>query len=175
MEPFKVTVTGSFSAEDIMKSTLLDAGLRQLVSFALRVRVRSIRDLMDGAVFYGRKWKRGSAKAPLVECTEIISIDIDDKDRAIITGRAKVRTTTDAPVIDQSFKLRTKVATPRNGRAIKLSEPEIAIVLECPPKVEQRLVCVRLLRISECVHVCDSRTNFFLWVVVSMLLLRNLS
>jgi len=139
LEPFKATVTCSFSAEDIMQSTLLDRGLRQLVSFALRVRVRGVRDLMDGAVFYGRNWKRDSVKAPLVECTEIISVEIDDKDRAIITGRAKVRAAEDAPVIDQSFKLRTRVATPRNGRAIKLSQPEIAIVLECPLKVEQAI------------------------------------
>ena len=121
-----------------MKSTLLDAGLRQLVSFALRVRVRSLRDLADGAVFYGRKWKRDSSKAPQVQCTELISVEIDDKDRAIITGRAKVRASEDAPLIENSFKLRTKVATPRNGRAIKLSEPEIAIVLECPTDWEQK-------------------------------------
>lgn len=139
LEPFKVTATGSFSPDDIMKSTLLDFGLRQLVSFALRLRVRSIRDGMDGAVFYGRKWKRGNANAPLVECTKLISIEIDDKDRAIITGRAKVRAATDAPVIENSFKLRTRIATPRNGRAIKLSEPEIAIVLECPASWEKAI------------------------------------
>ncbi|CAB9512266.1 expressed unknown protein [Seminavis robusta] len=139
LEPMKATVIGSFSADDIMKSSLLDAGLRQLVSFALRVRVRSFRDLADGAVFYGRKWKRGSAIAPLVECTELTSVEFDDKDRIIVTGRAKVRASKNAPVIDNSFKLRTKVATPRNGRAIKLSEPEIAIVLECPKQWEQNL------------------------------------
>ena len=138
MEPLKATVTASFTADDIMKSSLLYAGLRQLVTFALRVRVRSLRDLADGAVFYGRKWKRDSTKAPQVECTELISIEIDDKDRAIITGRAKVQASEDAPIIENSFKLRTKVATPRNGRAIKLSEPEIAIVVECPPQWEQR-------------------------------------
>ena len=140
MEPLKATVTASFTADDIMKSTLLYAGLRQLVTFALRVRVRSLRDLADGAVFYGRKWKRDSRKAPQVECTELISVEIDDQDRAIITGRAKVQAKEDAPVIENSFKLRTKVATPRNGRAIKLSEPEIALVVECPPQWEKRYV-----------------------------------
>jgi hypothetical protein len=121
-----------------MKSSLLDAGLRQLVSFALRVRVRSFRDMADGAVFYGRQWKRGSEQAPLVQCTELTSVEIDKYDRIIITGRAKVRASKDAPVIDNSFKLRTKVATPRNGRAIKLSEPEIAIVVECPKEWEEK-------------------------------------
>jgi len=140
LEPFKVTVTGSFSADDIMNSSLLNQGLRILVSFALRVRVRSLRDFADGAVFYGRKWKRSSAKSPLVECTELVSVEIDDQDRAIITGRAKIRASYDAPVIEQSFKLRTKVATPRNGRAIKLSEPEIALVLECPKQWEKKYV-----------------------------------
>ena len=138
MEPLKATVTASFTADDIMKSTLLYAGLRQLVTFALRVRVRSLRDLADGAVFYGRKWKRDSRKAPQVECTELISVEIDDQDRAIITGRAKVQAKEDAPVIENSFKLRTKVATPRNGRAIKLSEPEIALVVECPTQWEEK-------------------------------------
>lgn len=138
LEPFTMKITGSFSAEDIMKSSLLDAGLRQLVSFALRRRVRSFRDLVDGAVFHGRKWKRGSAKAPLVECTELTSVEIDNKDRLVITGRAKVRANEDAPVIDNSFKLRTRVANPRNGRAIKLSDPEIAIVVECPLEWESK-------------------------------------
>jgi hypothetical protein len=138
LEPLKVTVNGSFSADDIMKSSLLDAGLRQLVSFALRVRVRSFRDMVDGAVFYGRQWKRGSEMAPLVQCTELTSVEIDKYDRIIITGRAKVRASKDAPIIDNSFKLRTKVATPRNGKAIKLSEPEIAIVLECPQQWEEK-------------------------------------
>lgn len=138
LEPFTVTVVGSFTAEDLMKSSLLDAGLRQLVSFALRRRVRSFRDVIDGAMFHGRKWKRGSAKAPLVECTELTSVEVDDQDRLIITGRAKVRASEDAPVIDNSFKLRTRVANPRNGRAIKLSDPEIAIVLECPPSWEKK-------------------------------------
>ena len=121
-----------------MKSSLLDAGLRQLVGFALRVRVRSLRDFADGAVFYGRKWKRSSAKSPLVECTELTNVEFDNQDRVIITGRAKVRASFDAPVIDNSFKLRTKVATPRNGRAIKLSEPEIAVVIECPNEWEKK-------------------------------------
>lgn len=136
LEPLKATVTASFTADDIMKSTLCYAGLKQLVTYALRVRVRSLRDLTDGAVFYGRKWKRDSTKAPQVECTKLLSIEIDDQDRAIITGRAKVQAKEDAPVIENDFKLRTKVATPRNGRAIKLSEPEIAIVLACPSQWE---------------------------------------
>ena len=138
MEPLKATVTASFTADDILKSTLLYAGLKQLVTYCLRVRVRSLRDLTDGAVFYGRKWKRDSTKAPKVDCTELTSIEIDDQDRAIITGRARVRASEDAPLVENTFKLRTKVAAPRGGRAIKLSEPEIAIVLECPSQWEER-------------------------------------
>jgi hypothetical protein len=138
LEPFTVRITGSFTAEDILNSSLLDMGLRRLVSFALRRQVRSLRDLVDGAVFHGRKWFRDSAQAPLVDCTELTKVEIDKKDRLIVTGRAKVRASEDAPVIDNSFKLRTKIGTLRNGRSIKLTEPEIAIVIECPRQLERK-------------------------------------
>lgn len=67
LEPFTMTVKGSFNRYDLMNSFLLDAGLRRLVARALRLRVRSIRDFFDGAVWYGRQWNMASAEAPIVE------------------------------------------------------------------------------------------------------------
>lgn len=119
-----------------MKSSLVDAGLRQLVSFVLRRRVRSFRDLIDGAVFYGREWKRDSDVAPKADCTELTSVEFDDQDRLVITGRANLRAGIDAPVVDNSFKLRARVAAKHGGHAIKLTEPEIAIIIECPKQIE---------------------------------------
>ena len=56
MEPFTMTLKGSFTTEDMLESALLDDGLRRLVARALRRRVRSLRDLLDGAIFSGRTW-----------------------------------------------------------------------------------------------------------------------
>ena len=67
LEPFTLTFKGSFDRNDFMNSFLLDSGLRRLVARALRLRVRSIRDLLDGAMFYGRQWNMASAEAPMVE------------------------------------------------------------------------------------------------------------
>ena len=55
-----MTLKGSFNREDVMGSFLLDAGLRLLVARALRVRLRSYRDFVDGAMFFGRRWKMSS-------------------------------------------------------------------------------------------------------------------
>lgn len=137
MEPFTATVKGSFSTDDIKASMLLDMGLRRLVARALRRRVRSFRDVMDGAVFYGRTWNLASKSAPLVEVPELTSVEFDDKNRMIITGRAQVRTSPDAPFIENSFKVRTKIGTRMDGQCIRLEQPELAFVLECPKSFEK--------------------------------------
>jgi len=133
-----VTVTASFNRKDILDSVLLDDGLRRLVARALRRRVRSIRDLLDGAVFYGRTWNMASKQAPIVEVPKLTNIEFDKRDRLIITGKAKVRTSPDQPVVENSFKLRTKLGTRENGQYIRLEEPELALMLECPKSIEKK-------------------------------------
>jgi EF-hand domain pair len=139
LEPFTGTIVGSFNREDIMNSALLDAGLRRLVMRALRRRVGFLRDFMEGAVFKGRTWKTfGEAgEGPRVEVPELTNIEFDENDKLIITGRARVRASPDSKVIKQKFKVRTSIATPQNGRFIRLEEPELALVIECPQSWEQ--------------------------------------
>lgn len=132
LEPFTVTVNGSFSREDVMGSFMLDSGLRLLVARALRLRVRSFRDFVDGALFFGRRWKMTSKSAPVVEVLGLSNIEFDSKDKMIITGRARVRTSPDAPVVTNTFKVRTKIGTRKDGQVIRLVEPELAFVFECP-------------------------------------------
>eukprot|EP00979_Chaetoceros_neogracilis_P006087 scaffold1212_cov228-Chaetoceros_neogracile.AAC.8 len=138
LEPFTTTFKGSFSKEDILESGLLDDGLRRLVARALRRRVRSLRDLLDGAVFYGRTWNTASKQAPVVEVQKLTNIEFDSQDRMIITGRAKIRTSPDQPSVENSFKLRTRLGTRENGRYIRLEDPELALVLECPKAWERK-------------------------------------
>ena len=121
-----------------MESFLLDDGLRRLVARALRRRVRSIRDLLDGAVFYGRTWNTASQEAPVVEVPKLTDIQFDNRDRLIITGRARVRTSPDQPFVENSFKLRTKLGTRENGQYIRLEEPELALGIECPKSFERK-------------------------------------
>ena len=132
-----MTITASFNRDDILESALLDDGLRRLVARALRRRVRSFRDLLDGAVFYGRTWNMASKQAPVVEVPKLTNIEFDKKDRLIITGRAKVRASPDQPFVENSFKLRTKLGTRENGQYIRLEEPELALMLECPKTIEK--------------------------------------
>jgi hypothetical protein len=119
-----------------MGSFFLDAGLRLLVARALRVRLRSYRDFIDGAYFFGRRWKMASKSAPVVEVLGLSNVEFDKRDKMIITGRARIRTGPDAPVVTNTFKLRTKIGTTNNGQNIRLVEPELAVVVECPQALE---------------------------------------
>ena len=136
LKPFTATVTASWNREDILNSVLIDIGLRRLVARALSRRVRGIRDLFDGAVFYGRTWKNLEQNAPQVEVEKLEDVQFDFRDRLIITGRARIKTSPDAPSIENGFKLRTKIGTRGNGRIIGLLNPEIAIFAECPKGFE---------------------------------------
>ena len=123
-----------------MDSFLLDVGLRRLVARALSRRVRGVRDLLDGAVFYGRTWKTFEQNTPEVEVAKLEDVQFDRRNRLIITGRAKI---TDAlgykhEPIEQGFKVRTKIGTRNDGRIIGLLEPEIAIFAELPKDVETK-------------------------------------
>eukprot|EP00804_Cyclotella_cryptica_P001157 CCRYP_016997-RA/>CCRYP_016997-RA protein AED:0.34 eAED:0.34 QI:116/1/1/1/1/1/3/165/718 len=138
LKPFTATVTASFNREDIMESFLIDAGLRRLVARALSRRVRGLRDIFDGAVFYGRTWKLFEQNAPLVEVPKLKDVQFDSRNRLIITGRARIKAAPDAPSIENGFKLRTKIGTRANGRIIGLLEPEIAVFAECPKAIERR-------------------------------------
>lgn len=140
LEPFTATIVGSFNRDDIKNSFLLDAGLRRLVAQALKRRVRSLRDFMDGAVFHGRSWKMSSESAPSVQVLELTDIEFDDRNKLILTGRVRVQPRQEVPVIENSFKLRTRIGTRRDGRFIRLVEPELALVLECPKSFEQKYV-----------------------------------
>jgi len=142
LEPFTATVTASFSREDVMESFFVDAALKRLVARALRVRVRSFRDLVDGALFFGRQWKMTCETAPVVEVLGFSNVEFDSRDKLIITGRARIRTSPDAPVVTNTFKLRTKIGTRKNGQVIKLVEPELAFVFECPSTLEKGLNAV---------------------------------
>jgi len=139
LKPFTATGTASFTKDDIMDSWLFDVGLRRLVARALSRRVRGIRDLLDGAVFYGRTWKVSAQRAPQVEVAKLEDVHFDKRNRLIITGRAKITEAlgyTHDP-IEQGFKVRTKIGTRNNGRIIGLLEPEIAIFAECPKDLER--------------------------------------
>lgn len=138
LEPFTATVTGSFNQDDIMTSHLLDAALRRLVAQALKRRVRSIRDFIDGAIFHGRSWKMSSKTAPSVQVLELTNVEFDDQNKLILTGRVRVQARQELPFIENSFKLRTKLGTRRDGRFIRLVEPELALVLECPKAFEEK-------------------------------------
>ncbi len=138
LEPFTATINGSFNKHDILNSGLLDDGLRRLVARALRRRVRDVRDLLDNAVFYGRTWNMASKKAPYVEVPKLTSVEFDKYDRMIITGRAKIRASPTQPLVEQSFKLRTKLGTRENGQFIRLKDPELAFVVECPKAFERQ-------------------------------------
>ncbi|KAL3908327.1 MAG: hypothetical protein SGILL_008525 [Bacillariaceae sp.] len=137
LEPFTATVTASFTREDVMGSFLLDVGLRRLVARALRVRLRSFRDVVDGALFFGRRWKLTSKTAPVVEVLGLSNVEFDSGNKMVITGRARIRTSPDAPVVTNTFKVRTKVGTRKNGHVIRLVEPELAFVFECPEPLDR--------------------------------------
>lgn len=133
-----MTITASLDKDDIMESVFLDTSLRRLVARALSRRVRGIRDLLDGAIFYGRTWKMFEQDTPSVEVAKLVDVHFDKRDRLIITGRAKI---TEAlgykhEPLEQGFKLRTKIGTRANGRIIGLLQPEIAIFAECPKELE---------------------------------------
>ncbi|KAL7532245.1 hypothetical protein ACHAXR_004516, partial [Thalassiosira sp. AJA248-18] len=136
LKPFTATITASFTKDDIMDSRLLDTGLRRLVARALSRRVRGVRDLLDGAVFYGRTWKLFEQNSPEVEVAKLEDVHFDRRNRLIITGRAKIKAYNHG-LIEQGFKLRTKIGTRANGRIIGLLQPEIAIFAECPKGLEK--------------------------------------
>ncbi|KAL9184679.1 hypothetical protein ACHAXT_012649 [Thalassiosira profunda] len=139
LKPFTATITASFNKDDIMDSTLMDIGLRRLVARALNRRVRGIRDLLDGAVFYGRTWKHLQENSPNVEVAKLEDVHFDRRNRLIITGRVKIKETLGYrhEPIENGFKLRTKIGTRANGRIIGLLQPEIAIFAECPKGFEK--------------------------------------
>ena len=141
LKPFTATLTCSFNRDDIMESILLDTGLRRLVARALSRRVRGVRDLLDGAVFYGRTWKTLEQNAPLVEIAKLENVQFDNRNRLIITGRAKIKEALGYKhdPIEQGFKVRTKIGTRSYGRIIGLLEPEIAIFFECPKEFEMNV------------------------------------
>ena len=141
LKPFTATLSCSFNRDDIMESILLDTGLRRLVARALSRRVRGVRDLLDGAVFYGRTWKTLEQNAPLVEIAKLENVQFDNRNRLIITGRAKIKEALGYKhdPIEQGFKVRTKIGTRSYGQIIGLLEPEIAIFFECPKEFEMNV------------------------------------
>ena len=85
---------------------LLDAGLRRLVGRALRVRVRTFRDYAQGDLFLGRSYDINSDDAPRVEVDRLENVEFDSQDRVIITGRAKVRASSESQQVANGFKVR---------------------------------------------------------------------
>lgn len=137
LEPFTMTLTGSFNREDILNSALLDAGLRRLVMRALRKRVGFLRDFTEGSMFRGRSWKTfGGEGGPVVEIPRLSNVEFEN-DKLIITGSTRIKTTPLSSVFEQKFKLRTSIGSRRNGRFVRLEEPELALVIECPESWEK--------------------------------------
>ena len=120
-----------------MNSFLLDRGLRLLVARVLRVRLRKFRDVTDGAYFFGRQWKLTSKAAPAVQVLDLSKVEFDKNDKMVVTGRARIRTGPNAPVVTNTFKVRTKIGTGKKGQAIRVEEPELAFVFKCPEAWEQ--------------------------------------
>jgi hypothetical protein len=73
-----------------------------------------------------------SKSAPVVEVLGLSNVEFDAQDKMIITGRARIRTGPDAPIVTNTFKVRTKIGTGKRGQTIRLVEPELAFVFECP-------------------------------------------
>ena len=67
-----------------------------------------------------------------MEVPRLTNVEFDEDDRLIITGLARVRASLDQPLMENSFKLRTRIGTRENGQFIRLQDPELAIGLECP-------------------------------------------
>jgi hypothetical protein len=112
-----------------------------LVARALNRRVRGIRDLLDGAFFYGRTWKLNKQDAPLVEVSKLTDVHFDKRDRLVVTGRAKIQEALGYKhkPIEQGFKLRCRVGTRDDGRIIGLQQLEIAIFFECNREWERNV------------------------------------
>jgi len=142
LEPFSMVIQGSVTADDVMESNLLEAGLCRLVERVLRKRVRSVRDLVDGAFFFGRTWKMSSETAPKVEAPKLKSVEFDTQNRLIISGKALVQSSPSAPEIEQAFKLRARIGTSDNGHCIKLVDTELALVVGCPKSLEEATVSI---------------------------------
>ena len=132
--PLTVSVAGSFNRADILTSPLLQSGLKRLVARAFKVRVRSVRDFLDGAVWFGRTWELNAPDAPSVVIPEFDDIEFDDNNNIVLSGRFIARDRPENPTIENAFKLRTKIGTRKDGQIIGLENPEIAIVVECPSK-----------------------------------------
>jgi len=139
LEPFTMTANAAFSREDILTSTLLDTGLRLLVERVLKKRIRPLRDFVDGAVFYGRKWYQREKKAPLTEVVELSDIEWTKDNKFIFTGRVRLRASPEAPTIENSFKLRARLGTWDGGKYIGIIDPELALILECPSAWERNI------------------------------------
>jgi len=73
----------------------------------------------------------------VVEVPKLTKVEFDAQDRMILTGRALVRTSLDAPMVEQAFKVRCRIGTRGGGRYIRLVEPELALVIECPQSWEE--------------------------------------
>ena len=58
-----------------MESLLVDMGLQRLVVRALRRCMGSVREIMDGALFYGRSWTMTSGTAPMIEVLRLTQTD----------------------------------------------------------------------------------------------------
>ena len=109
-----------------------------LVACVLQRRVRSWRNLVDGAVFYGRTWTAASSAAPQVEVPCLESIEFDDRNRAVVGRRFLLQTLPNAPTMKNAFKQRFRLRTRAGGSVIRLRNLELALVLECSRAWEQK-------------------------------------
>lgn len=138
LEPFTVTVKSSFNRTDILNSSLLDAGLRQLVARALRRRVGSLRDVLEASLLNGRSFNLLGGTGPIVRVPKLDDVEFDRQNRLVLTGRAQVQSEPGGTTLENAFKLRTKIGTGHRGRSVRLIKPELALVLECPASWEKK-------------------------------------
>jgi len=73
---------------------------------------------------------------------KLTDIKIDKQNRLVITGRARIRPSPEAPTVENGFKIRTKVGTRNDGQVIRLTDTEIAVSIECPKRVEAGISAV---------------------------------
>jgi hypothetical protein len=72
-----------------------------------------------------------------VEVLGLSNVEFDAGNKMVVTGRARIRTSPDAPVVTNTFKVRTKIGTRRDGHVIRLVEPELAFIFECPETLDR--------------------------------------
>jgi len=134
LDPFLVNATGAVASGDIMNSSLVNSGFRELVAVAFRKRLKSLQGVLEQIIGYGRPL---GEKGPVVQVTNLTSVDFDNQDRMLIAGQLQARKLPFVQAINIGFMVRTRIGTEQNGHVVCLVKPELGIPLQCPKVLEQ--------------------------------------